>query len=64
MISRFDWSVGIVLEEADGSLFWLELIQDCRIVDADRLAKITKEADELTEIFAAIQHTTRTKSVP
>jgi four helix bundle protein len=62
--AEFLAKIGIVLEEADESLFWLELIQDCRIMEADRLAKITREAQELTRIFAAIQHTTRTKSAP
>jgi four helix bundle protein len=59
--AEFVAKIGIVLEEADESLFWLELIRDCGMMDSEKLTRIMKEADELTSIFAAAQHTARTK---
>lgn len=43
--------LGIVLEEADESLFWLELLIDSGLVTLDRARKLMLEADELTAIF-------------
>jgi len=54
--------IGIVLEEADESLFWLEMIQDCEIMKADKLERIKREAFELTSIFAAARHTASSKA--
>ena len=62
--AEFVAKIGIVLEEADESLFWLELIRDCELMQSEKLARIMKEADELTSIFAAAQHTARTKLAP
>lgn len=59
--AEFLAKIGIVLEEADESLFWLEMIEDCGIMQAEKLAKIRKEAFELTSIFAAAQHTSRSR---
>ena len=59
--AEFVAKIGIVLEEADESLFWLELIQDCGIMDAEKLARMVKEANELTSIFSAAQHTARSR---
>jgi serine/threonine-protein kinase RIO1 len=53
--------MGIVVEEIDEVVFWLELIADGRLVPAPRLADLEKEADELLAIFAASQHTARTR---
>ena len=43
----------IVVEEADETLFWLEIIQESGLVNNSRLASIIKEADELLSIFCA-----------
>jgi four helix bundle protein len=45
--------LGIVLEEADESLFWLELLIDSGLVKVDRARNLMLEADELTAIFTA-----------
>jgi len=42
-----------VEEEADESLFWLELAVDSRLVSAERVGLLLKEADELTAIFVS-----------
>jgi four helix bundle protein len=41
--------LGIVEEEADESIYWLEILADAEIVRAKRLADLT---DELTQILA------------
>lgn len=49
--------IGIVLEEADESLFWLEILEEGGLcpqeLEAD-LQKLKQEAGELTAIFATI----------
>ena len=45
--------LGTVEEEADETLFWLELAVDTKIVSLDRAQPLLKEADELTAIFVA-----------
>jgi four helix bundle protein len=50
---------GIVVEEIDEVVFWLELIADGRLVPSSRLADLQKEANELLAILAASQHTAK-----
>jgi len=45
--------VGIVLEEVDETLYWLELIVETNIMEDKNLNHLMKEADELTAIFVA-----------
>jgi four helix bundle protein len=40
--------MGIVEEELDESIYWLELLVGSDIVSSDRIAVLTKEADELS----------------
>lgn len=51
--SRADFisKITIVEEEADETLYWLELIEQSRILPEERLAVLKKEASELTAIF-------------
>jgi four helix bundle protein len=53
--SRAEWiaKLGIVEEEADESLFWLEVAVETELVSADKAKALLKEADELTAIFVA-----------
>ncbi len=57
--AEFISKLGVVLEEADESLFWLELMVDARLVSAARAEKLLKEADELTAIFVASLNTAK-----
>ncbi len=50
---------GISLEEADESLYWMELLQEAGIVPANNLKDLMKEADELVAIFTASIKTAR-----
>jgi four helix bundle protein len=45
--------IGIVLEEADECVYWLELLCASGIVSHERLDLLTREAEELVAIFAA-----------
>lgn len=57
--AEFLAKIGVVVEEADETVFWLELLADTGIVRANRLADLLKEANELLAIFAASQSTAR-----
>jgi len=51
--------LGVVIEEADESIFWLELLGDTQIISQTRLRDLLREANELTAIFSAARRTTR-----
>jgi four helix bundle protein len=59
--SRADFisKLGTVEEEADESLFWLEMIEQAGLVPADDLRPLQKEADELTTIVVSSINTAR-----
>ena len=59
--SRAEWlsKLTICLEEADESVYWLELIAEDEILPPDRVEPLHKEAEELTAIFAAAVKTTK-----
>lgn len=49
---EFVAKLGIVQEEADESLFWLELIIDTKLLPARRVRSLEREANELVAIMA------------
>ena len=51
--AEFVSKLGIAVEEADESLYWLELVRDGKLVPEDKLSLLLKEADELTAIVAS-----------
>ncbi len=51
--------MGIVEEEADESLFWLERVVEANLMPASRVEDLIQEADELTAIIAASRKTAR-----
>ena len=53
--SRAEWvaKLGVVEEEADETLFWLELAVESGLVSESRAQALLKEADELTAIFVS-----------
>ncbi len=51
----------IVLEEADETLFWLELIREKGWIDKSIIEKLWNEGNELTSIFAASLKTVKAK---
>ena len=56
---EFVYKVGIVEEEADESLYWLELIRDAGLISREHLTGLIQEADELTAIFTATGRTAK-----
>ena len=51
--------MGIVEEEADETLFWIELLEECEIVPAPKLNAIRQEANELIAITVTSIKTAR-----
>ena len=51
--------LGIVEEEGDETLFWLELLEESELVSATKLAAIKQEANELIAITVASIKTAR-----
>ena len=60
--AHFISKLGDVEEEADETLFWLELLEESGIVPARRLSELKKEADELVAITVASINTAKRKS--
>jgi four helix bundle protein len=57
--AEFIARIGIVVEEADETILWLELMTDSGIISSAKTEALLKEANELTAIFAASQRTAR-----
>ena len=51
--------LGIVLEEADESLYWMEIIVETNIMKADLLTALMEEANELIAIFVCSLNTAK-----
>src|SRR6266699_4748072 len=51
--------MGIVEEETDGTLFWLELLEESKLVPAAKLTAIKQEANELIAITVVSIKTAR-----
>lgn len=51
--------VGISLEEADECMYWMELLEEARIIPGERVKVLVKEANELVAIFTASIKTAR-----
>jgi four helix bundle protein len=57
--AEFIAKIGTVAEEADETVFWLELLFESGIVPVNRMPKLMQEARELLTIFAASQRTAK-----
>lgn len=57
--AEFVAKIGLVVEEADEAVFWLECLRDSAIVMPERLCDLLQEANSLLAIFAASQQTAR-----
>jgi four helix bundle protein len=51
--------MGVAVEEADETIFWLELLVETGVVLRVRMEKLLAEANELLAILAASQRTAR-----
>ena len=57
--AEFVARIGIVAEEADEVVLWLELLTESGIVKPEQTKELMKEARELPAIFTASQQTAR-----
>ena len=57
--AEFISKLGIVLEEADETVFWLELLSDNGIIPASKLRDLMAEGNELVAIFLASRKTAK-----
>src|SRR3954452_17005116 len=55
--AEFAAKLGIVAEEADETVYWLELIRDGNLLPVNKLTDLLKEAHELTAIFTSGRRT-------
>jgi len=56
---EFAVRLGVVLEEADESSYWLELIMDGELLPRPQVESLHQEADELAAIFFTTIRTTK-----
>ena len=57
--AEFIAKLGVVLEEADETVFWLELLQDGKFFPPEKLGDLLQEANELVSIFVTSIRTAR-----
>jgi len=57
--SEFIAKLGIVEEEADETMFWLEMIMDSETIKKELLQDLYKEANEITAIIVSSKITAR-----
>ena len=57
----FIYKIEIVLEEADESHYWLEVVKDAGLQSSIELDRLIREGNELTAIFAATDKTNKSK---
>jgi four helix bundle protein len=57
--AEFVSKLGIVIEEADESQYWLELLVEAEIVRGRRLASLMTDLHEIVSIFVAARETAR-----
>jgi len=60
--AEFVSKISIVIEEADESAFWLELLIDSKIVQEKKLTPLLHEAIELLSIFSTARKTSTKKT--
>ena len=60
--AEFVARIGVVVEEADETVFWLELMVETGIVSQARMDGLLTEANELLAIFAASQRTAKSSN--
>lgn len=57
--AEFIAKMGIVVEETDETVFWLEMLKDSSILPSESVYSLLNEANELLAIFAASQRTAK-----
>jgi four helix bundle protein len=61
--AEFISKLGIVIEEADESILWMELLIESSILSEEKASKLLKEANEILFIMSASKSTLRAKTI-
>jgi four helix bundle protein len=61
--AEFTAKIGLVLEECDESVYWLEFLAECGSF-GEEIGRLTSEGRELTKILGASKRTSRARSRP
>jgi four helix bundle protein len=56
---EFFAKICIVVEEADETLFWLEMLEESEIIAANKLVSLKKETTEILKIMATAKKNTK-----
>lgn len=59
---EFASKMNVVVEEADETAFWIELLIECEIMQASKLSPLLAETNELLAIFGASLRTVRART--
>ncbi len=59
--THFISKISIVLEEADETIYWLDLIKKSGVIKNENISLLLKEANELTAIFSSITKTAKNR---
>lgn len=59
--AEFFAKIVIVVEEADETLFWLEILEESGIVSKDKLKEIKQESEEILKIVSTIKNKSNPK---
>jgi four helix bundle protein len=57
--AEFAAKISIVIEEADETLYWLELLEESGLIASERLAQLLREANELVAIAVSSRKTAK-----
>jgi len=57
--AEFIAKIGVVVEEADETVFWLEMLLDSGMVRPEKLQNLLAEAAQLVAIFTASRKTAK-----
>ncbi len=59
---EFFAKISICVEEADETLFWIEILEESELISKDRLTDINKEATEILKILSATRKNVKIKT--
>lgn len=61
--TEFVAKLGVVIEEADETMMWLELLSEAGVAAEARVRPLLNEADQLLRIFVAARQTARRRRI-
>lgn len=59
--AEFFSKISIVVEEADETLFWLEILEEAEIVSHEKLQSLLAEYEEVVKIVNTVRHNRKKK---